>query len=782
MKQDTNMKSNQNIKQIKVYSWGFGKYGQIGSLDYHYSISPIELNLEKLDDSEVGNNENTIQTQNNFSINPQRVVCGEFHTAIIDDKNQLFTFGKNTFGQLGTGDTFISCCLRKVIFKEAIKIILVACGGEHTLALSSRNELFSWGLNIYGQLGLNSQTNENRLVPTKVTLFREFEYTEDTKEIIKENLFNMLEKEKIEEIAAGSHHSMILTSANKIYSCGYNKFGALGIFSKPGRLMDCKIFTFALYFPDQKMRNIVCGVQHSGCILGTSDFVIWGVGDYLNYEFPLIFSGKKYKWRIVNELQIGMNFFVITADEGDVYTVGTNNYGELANHSQIGKNTLAKVNVPEPICRIAVGYSNVIALSVNKKVYGWGSNKNGQLADQFLERILNPKEITTLSELSPIQISAGGYHCSMLSITKNFRNIHPIKTISQNRSLNLNFINSHYNYIQSLIDNQEQRKKEIQEQDSEIERLTKSIEKLKVANLKPRRSERDKESNQSQSNNTQEIFEEDIKLTELVYPNGEVSLGSGTFGEVKKCLWRKTLVAVKFLKKSNDPKLQAENVKSFIEELNILKKLRHPNILLYLGACISGPEYFLVTEYCENGNLFSYLHEQNHEKPIKDSTKIRIALEIAKGVNYLHSFDPPILHRDLKSLNILLDKNFQVKIADFGWARLRQDHMTKRRGTFQWMAPEVIKYDKYSEKADVFSFSIICWELFALEPPYSGIDKVEVAKNVANDSTFRPPLTEAIPNKIAKLLPRCWQADPKERPGFDEIIDYLEKFKLSLNN
>ena len=84
-----------------------------------------------------------------------------------------------------------------------------------------------------------------------------------------------------------------------------------------------------------------------------------------------------------------------------------------------------------------------------------------------------------------------------------------------------------------------------------------------------------------------------------------------------------------------------------------------------------------------------------------------MALEIAKGVNYLHSFNPPILHRDLKSLNILLNKNLEVKIADFGWARLRNVHMTRLRGTFQWMAPEVILKDNYTEKADVYSFGII---------------------------------------------------------------------------
>ena len=171
--------------------------------------------------------------------------------------------------------------------------------------------------------------------------------------------------------------------------------------------------------------------------------------------------------------------------------------------------------------------------------------------------------------------------------------------------------------------------------------------------------------------------------------------------------------------------------------------MRHPNILLYIGGCISGPEYFIVTEYCENGNLFELLHGP---RPIvlNVKEKLHLALEIAKGVNYLHSFNPPILHRDLKSLNILLNKNFQIKIADFGWARLRNIHMTRLRGTFQWMAPEVILKDNYTEKADVYSFGIILWEFWSVEPPYKDIVAKDVANNVKKDRTYRPKIP--IPN------------------------------------
>ena len=111
----------------------------------------------------------------------------------------------------------------------------------------------------------------------------------------------------------------------------------------------------------------------------------------------------------------------------------------------------------------------------------------------------------------------------------------------------------------------------------------------------------------------------------------------------------------------------------------------------------------------------------------------RIALEIAYGVNYLHSYNPPILHRDLKSMNVLLDSNYQVKLADFGNTKLLDVQMTKQKGTFQWMAPEVIKGNVYTEKSDVYSFGIIMNELATRTPPYQGVDKKEVARKVAKD-------------------------------------------------
>ena len=147
-----------------------------------------------------------------------------------------------------------------------------------------------------------------------------------------------------------------------------------------------------------------------------------------------------------------------------------------------------------------------------------------------------------------------------------------------------------------------------------------------------------------------------------------------------------------------------------------MEVLRHPNIVLFLGACIKPPNLGLVLEYCTRGSLWSVL--QNHEIDLKWEDRKKIALDKAKGVFYLHSFNPPILHRDLKSLNLLLDDSFRTKLIDFGWTRKLDGKMTGKIGTYQWMAPEVISSQNYTEKADVFSFGIILWEIASREPPY----------------------------------------------------------------
>ena len=158
-------------------------------------------------------------------------------------------------------------------------------------------------------------------------------------------------------------------------------------------------------------------------------------------------------------------------------------------------------------------------------------------------------------------------------------------------------------------------------------------------------------------------------------------ISEGGYGIIYKAKWRESIVAVKKFKIENGD----VGIRDFLSECHAMEAVRHPNIVMFLGVCTKNPNYSIILEYCSNGSLWSLL--QNHEIKLPWEERRRISIEIARAVLYLHLCDPPIIHRDLKSLNILLDDNYKVKIADFGWTKMLAEYMSSKIGTYQWMAP-----------------------------------------------------------------------------------------------
>ncbi|CAM8953976.1 unnamed protein product [Rhodiola kirilowii] len=254
----------------------------------------------------------------------------------------------------------------------------------------------------------------------------------------------------------------------------------------------------------------------------------------------------------------------------------------------------------------------------------------------------------------------------------------------------------------------------------------------------------------------------EIDPSELDFSNSNI-IGKGSFGEILKASWRATPVAVKrILPSLSDDRLV---IQDFRHEVNLLVKLRHPNIVQFLGAVTERKPLMLITEYLRGGDLHQYLKEKGSLSPL---TAINFALDIARNV-------------------LLVNSNADhLKVGDFGLSKLikvQNSHdvykMTGETGSYRYMAPEVFKHRKYDKKVDVFSFAMILYEMIEGDPPMSNYEPYEAAKYVADG--HRPVFrSKGWVAGLKELTEQCWAADMNQRPSFLEILKRLDKIKEAL--
>lgn len=258
------------------------------------------------------------------------------------------------------------------------------------------------------------------------------------------------------------------------------------------------------------------------------------------------------------------------------------------------------------------------------------------------------------------------------------------------------------------------------------------------------------------------------------------TIGLGGSSDVYLGDYRGTEVAVKKLRLVEAKK---DYIKEYKREVSSLVLLYHPYLVLLMGAIAEPFNLSIVTEFCKGGNLFELLYKKPNIY-LSWELKKKILLEIAIGMNYLHTNNPPVLHRDLKSLNILLTNKIEkssdttdIKISDFGLSRLYQKSciLSGNLGTCYWMAPEIIVNKKYTTKVDVYSYGIIIWEVCTRKIPYSCMSQQHIQFYVSVKKG-RPNLKiipKNTPNKIIQLMQMCWDHEPDKRPTFDYIVDFL---------
>jgi serine/threonine protein kinase len=251
-----------------------------------------------------------------------------------------------------------------------------------------------------------------------------------------------------------------------------------------------------------------------------------------------------------------------------------------------------------------------------------------------------------------------------------------------------------------------------------------------------------------------------ISYEELL--KGDV-LGTGAFGSVVCGTWRGTDVAIKTLHSQDEKALEM-----FTKEAELLCKLRHPNIVQCLGACLTLPNCCIVMEL-----LPQNLSKLIKQGPIARETFNKIVLGIAQGLNFLHRSNPVIIHRDLKPANILLDYGLQPRIADFGVSREKYGNTATmtRIGTPTYCAPEILNGEHYSAAVDVYSFGVLIYEMVNHKAPWKNdkLTPVQLMMRVAINKQ-RPPIPETCDKDIEQLIRCCWDHDALKRPTAENII------------
>ncbi|KAG6599849.1 TKL protein kinase [Phytophthora cinnamomi] len=269
--------------------------------------------------------------------------------------------------------------------------------------------------------------------------------------------------------------------------------------------------------------------------------------------------------------------------------------------------------------------------------------------------------------------------------------------------------------------------------------------------------------------NDEELLSLQVKFEEI---EDIGTIGSGAFGIIWLVKYRgNQLLASKRLRSDQVTK---QRTQAFIEEIKMVAPFDHPNIVHLVGcAWTIETDLQALFEYMENGDLRDYLVDPNSPRHWSQEL-LQLAVDIIEALVYVHSFTPPLVHRDLKSRNVLLSGDMKAKVTDFGASRYKSvdETMTAAVGTGRWLAPEVISgSSKYDQSVDVFSFGVVLSEMDTHEIPYDDVrgangnrlNDIAILQLVATDQ-LRPRFGAGCPPELRMLAERCLAQDPEERP------------------
>uniref|UniRef100_A0AAQ4RP37 non-specific serine/threonine protein kinase n=1 Tax=Gasterosteus aculeatus aculeatus TaxID=481459 RepID=A0AAQ4RP37_GASAC len=254
-------------------------------------------------------------------------------------------------------------------------------------------------------------------------------------------------------------------------------------------------------------------------------------------------------------------------------------------------------------------------------------------------------------------------------------------------------------------------------------------------------------------------------------------IGAGSFGTVFKGKWHGD-VAIKILKVTEPT---PEQLQAFKNEMQVLRKTRHVNILLFMGY-MTKPNFAIITQWCEGSSLYRHLHVT--ETKFDTMRRIDVARQTAQGMDYLHAKN--IIHRDLKSNNIFLHEGWTVKIGDFGLATVKSrwsgsQQVEQPSGSILWMAPEVIRMqdsNPYTFQSDVYGYGVVLFELMSGTLPYCNINNRDQIIFMVGRGYLSPDLSKLFctsPKSMKRLIVDCLKFKRDERPLFPQILVAIEQ-------
>ncbi|RWR72339.1 serine/threonine-protein kinase HT1 [Cinnamomum micranthum f. kanehirae] len=264
-------------------------------------------------------------------------------------------------------------------------------------------------------------------------------------------------------------------------------------------------------------------------------------------------------------------------------------------------------------------------------------------------------------------------------------------------------------------------------------------------------------------------------------------IGEGGHAKVYEGMYKASSVAVKIIQPASTTEEYAKHREKFLREIMMLARVQHENLVKFIGAC-KDSNMVIVTELLEGGSLKKFLRALR-PSCLDLQLSVSFALDISRAMECLHANG--IIHRDLKPDNLLLTGDQKkLKLADFGLAREETvtEMMTSETGTYRWMAPELYstvtlrrgEKKHYNHKVDIYSFSIVLWELLTNRMPFEGMSNLQAAYAAAFKKAR--PSVDSLPKDLVALLESCWEEDPNSRPEFQQISSMLTSFLNSLTS